>query len=212
MTTRLTLALLVALLLSSCGSLQIGDRIRSSGELHVGVAREHATEHFHLRSNMAALRRGVNVPPHIVLAPEVTYRIRRPLFNVYMADKRPPVDITPTGKQRLVYYSGGEPENADALKGLVRVVQNPPKDKGFECYTDAEQLGDLSSPLVTEASLGAQIAAAPFDYVIDPVVTGVNLGVGYTLVGCAAVVATPIWFGYWLFDRNALPPWAVFSN
>ncbi len=196
--------------LPSCGTLHIGERIRSAEELHLGVAREHATEKLYHPKDRKDLRDGFFVSPRYVRAPEVSYRTRRPILDV--GGVRTPQDITPTG--RMVYIGSGERQcvTEEAVKGYIRVPQ-PENDKDFaSTYTDAEQLGDLETPRMTEASLGARIAAAPFDYLIDPLYTGVNYGVAYTALGCAMVVATPIWFGYWLYDRDALPPWAVFNH
>ncbi len=172
-------SLALALLLSSC-TLHIGERIRGTSELHVGAAKEHATVKFYHPDAREFMREYPTLYPDYVLAPEVTYRIRRPILD--FGYTRTPVDITPTG--RMVYVEPEESQRVEeeAVKGYIRVPQQTVSSKDYaSTYTDARQLGDFETPVPAELSLGARIAAAPFDYAIDPVLTAVST----TALGCA---------------------------
>ncbi len=225
MTARLPLActLLSALLLSSCGPWYIGNRIRYDSELHVGAALEHATIHYYADGRSLAWmkadpeHRSIGEPDY-VLAPEVTYRVRKPLVGMVWDGVDKPAEITPTGRMVLVKPHGRtrdsiwDNELVEKLpEGMQADPQTVPKDKPFE-YESVRQLGDLDAPAATRGSVGAQIAAAPFDYVIDPALSAVTLSPvlvpGAVVASAGIVIGTPIWVVQRLSgNRRALPPW-----
>ncbi len=214
---------LAALLLCSCGPWYIGNRIRYGSELHVGAAPAHATVHYYASaSSLAWMKAAPNHrsigDPDYVLAPEVTYRVRRPLVGMVWDGAGEPVDITPTGRMVIVKPHGRsrtriwDTELVPFLpEGMAADPQEVPEDKPF-AYRHLGELGDFDTPPATRGSVGAQIAAAPFDYVIDPALSAVTLSpllVPAAVVGgTVVVVATPIWLTRRLLgDRYALPPW-----
>ncbi len=225
----ITLALLVALLLPSCGPWHIGERIRYDSELHVGAALKHATVHYYPAEdaklvawkNAAPEHRGIGGDPQYVLAPEVTYRVRRPLVDGFwngFGSEAEIVDLKPTGRMVLVRPSGRTRTErwhselvATLPEGMVADPLKVPADKPFD-YAYWRELGDFDTPSATRGSVGSQIAAAPFDYAIDPALSAVTLSpllVPAAVVGGAVVVVgTPVWLVQRLLgDRDALPPW-----
>ncbi len=215
-----------ALFLPSCGPWYIGDRIRYDSEVHVGAAIKHATVHYYDAESLAWMKedprhRSIGDPSY-VLAPEVTYRIRRPIvYGIWTMGEGAGytlTDITPTGRMVLVRPRGRfrtdiwDNELLENLpEGMAADPQRVPADKPYD-YVFARDLGDFDSPPATRGSLGAQMAAAPFDYVIDPALSAVTLSPllvpAVVIGGTVVVVATPIWLTRRLFgDRQALPPW-----
>ncbi len=214
--TRHALRLLLlpaALLLSSCVRWHIGAAIRDSSDRRVGVDVTQPLDGkvYELPGEARKKPRS-----YYTCAPEVRYRLERlPLVAFDDAPFEPPharaaVDLRPTGRTLLVRYEYEQ----EPLRGLEQklygtlaairpcyreAVQELPKEarlcrRSLSRHLFAESA--LKQPRHTVNSLGtrehercwpATLAAAPFDFAIDPVLSGVSTGVMWT----GAAVASP---------------------
>ncbi len=160
-----------ALMLPSCVQWNIGECIRNSQEVHTGV---------YLHVPEAEQYRVYDVPSskehcRYALAPEVTFRIERPTIETGDFGKHPRVvEVQFTGQRRLVRvdesWEGREKRGWDAMglpcypatlidklpEGATRMK---PQDTAYASFRS------------TKASWGRRLAAAPFDYLIDPALT-----------------------------------------
>ncbi len=127
-----------------------------------------------------------------MLAPEVTYRLKRRSFvhgqftKYTSASKASEVyDVSPTG--RMVWVKPqhkAETQRVDSLPEGLREEQAHP----FLETHSRDILGDFDSPLATRGSFGAQMLAAPFDFAIDPVLSAV----GTTLYAGVLLIVLPL--------------------
>ncbi len=193
-----------ALLLSSC-QWNIGDIIRSETAVHVGGDVRHPVDgkvYCDEDGNFYAW------------VPEVTYRTEPGIVEWVAMGPLPhkAFDITPTGRTILVRVDSGIrpsekleslPEGAKLFcltrgewpaPACVRKYAEPRADRPENMLDtwrshyperDHRWLGDFEGEKATRGSIGAQIAAAPFDFVIDPILS---------------VVTTPVWFfGFFIY-------------
>ena len=180
-------------LLPSC-SWNIGERIRSSTALYVGADTRHP-----VGGELYALPEDRAIGNRYAYVPEVTYRTKPAWVDkpVYFGAPRESCDITPTGRTILVRYGHhrGAGETVERVEKLPEGCIICPPEPGKEPYRRANgtlrpqtdhELGDFEDARRTRGSTGAKIAAAPFDYVVDPVMTVGTTAAG-TLVGLAAL-------------------------
>ncbi len=163
--------------LSSC-VWNIGECIRSSTAVHVGADLSNPAEVEAYGYDYFA--------DEYFIAPEVTYRYCPDLVE-FCVPNEPPYkvhDMKRTGYKVLV-RDGLEWETtdkipADAKRKRIEDMYDPRKKRDTN-----RELGDLDSPRASRGSIPAQIAAAPFDFVIDPVLsatTSVFTFLGYCFV------------------------------
>ncbi len=184
----LVLALLSALLLPSCVQWNIGARIRESSAVHVGADVTNSVVRYY--------RPGHEYGADYLLAPEVTYKALPPIAG-FRSDSHWAKNVQPTGRLVLVdtgLYNKGDRRTTrvESLPLGLRAVrsragQGTPGPLEFPLRT-----GDFESPLARPASTASRIAAAPFDYVVDPVLSTVNTVIVAVPIGCALVVAAPL--------------------
>ncbi len=184
----LTLALLSALLFPSCVQWNIGERIRESSALHVGADVTNPVVRYY--------KPGHQYGADYLLAPEVTYKALPPIVG-FRSDWYWAKDVQPTG--RLVLVDTGLYNKTD--RRTTRVERLPEGLRAVPSRAQREtpgpmefpiRTGDFDSPLARPASTGACIAAAPFDYLIDPALSAVNTVIVAVPVGCAILLAAPL--------------------
>ncbi len=194
------------LLLSSCGGWaqwNIGERIRSGSTTYVGAISHDPGPVY--------VKKGDKKAPFYHLAPEVTYRMKPALVEWHGGQQADPYeargtfDIQKTGRQVLVRLEDGYP---------VEVVESPPAgyvarygsacDCGRTEFSDRE-LGNFPSERATQASLGARMAAAPFDYLIDPALSAVSTAGAYVGMAGVGLVTGIVLLPYLLINPDALP-------
>ncbi len=190
MTRRLLplLFLTLLLLLPSCVQWDIGQNIRECAELRVGV---NPNVRYTCPPEAAA-----SVAPRdpqrpglyrtVFLAPEVTFRTHSPLINgAPLSEPARVSDITPTGHLRVVAMFYRKPDGWRTVVG--ERCDLPPEE--LTPFVAAEGDRKKRPPLYSELDshrlgcAGAQrskwypaaaVAAAPFDYVIDPLLSVVS--------------------------------------
>ncbi len=169
MTCRLFL-LAAALLLNSCIFSNIGKRIRQGGEIHTGL--DMSTPADGKLYQTPAQRRKSEA---YMVATEYTYVWREPFFCTHylFAPGWPSASkshFRPTGRQRPVRITcqDGSPlsllEVVDAIPAAARPA--PAKKSGLP----GGRLMDSSYP-ISPTPTWRRVVAAPFDYVVDPVLT-----------------------------------------
>ncbi len=178
-----TLLLAVIALLPSCVQWGIGERIRNPQEVHTGV-RLHTPEAKQYR-----VFDGPGAKEHCryAFAPEIVFKVERPLIETERFGRYPRVvDVQSTGQHRLVRvnesWEGRGRQGWDSM--------NPPCypctliDKLPEGATLVEpQSTAFASFHSTKASWGRRLAAAPFDYLIDPALTALSSVIGSVGMG-----------------------------
>ncbi len=183
MNAHLILLLLpAATLWSSCvTNWNVGQCIRDPQEIHTGV---------YLHSPEAMQYRVYHAPEttkrRYALAPEVTFRVKRPVLRTEWFGYTPEniVDVTPTGARQLVQVEGGW-EYAHAPYKPCTLLEKLP-----EGATAMEPQDTLYASLChTRASWARRLAAAPFDYLMDPALTVVSTTVA--TVG-AGIICIPL--------------------
>ncbi len=187
---------LLCLLLPSCVQWNIGQRIREGGEIHTGVDTLHPVDGKLYRTEQV----GRSYTAY-VRAPEVTYHFRSPLFSSTHESLKAPrkvVDVRRTGQTRtavvLCYptdYLNRKSDSRTFLKPADGIPAGArPMAAGIANERQKESphsYGSISS--VTPCGWGRKLAAAPFDYVIDPV-----LGATHTAIAVpVALVTTPFY-------------------
>ncbi len=156
-------------LLSSC-QWNIGECIRSSTAVHVGADISNPDEvecygYDYFRESY-------------FIAPEVTYRYCPDLvdFHVPNAPWYKAHDIHRTGHKAQV-CDGLEWETADKIPADAKRIAYQ-----YNCQEKRDtnhHLGDLDSPRASRGSILAQIVAAPFDFIIDPVLSVTSSGLAF---------------------------------
>ncbi len=188
-TPRLALALLVALLLPSCVQWRMGERIRESCAVHVGVDVYNPAVRYY--------KPGHEFGADYVLAPEITYKAPPPIVG-FLSSWEYAKQVQPTGKLVLAetaIYQESEPRQtrlAERLPKGLRAVPARVSPEPSRVLMAPLDTGDIDSPLARPASTGARMVAAPFDYVIDPALSAVSTVVVAVPVACVAVVIAPL--------------------
>ncbi len=197
-----------ALLLPSCVQWNIGQRIREGGEIHTGVDILHPVDNTLYRTS--AMRKDGTA---LARAPEVTYCVYSPLLTL-VGEKdgsRHAAKVTPTGRTRVarlrcedmnmlsLYPEHTPREFIELAEGIPTNAEACPKGSGgkFDTpkYGRPDTYGSLTEP--TQPSMARRLAAAPFDYLIDPA-----LSVTHTLVNVPLfIVAAP--FGILWMSQNS---------
>ncbi len=185
------LACVATVLLPSCAQWNIGKKIRESAETHIGI-NDRMQYNYHEES----LPEGYRL--HYI-APELRYRLRTPLVDYrafdevgerYYAYASRVVedDIVPTGRLRHVTDTKMPGE---ASRTEIGDVCETPVEK----LTRRPGLESRSTPIASRTHLGsagrerstwypaAVVAAAPFDYLIDPVLSVASTP--FLWLGCA---------------------------
>ncbi len=190
MTTVLTLAL------SSCVvKSNIGDQIRDGNVVYTGADVRHPVDGKVYRTSDMNMYDDV-----YVRAPEVTYTKYTPWFTVKnkdLAEKQSEArNVRPTGNtlvvQAIAYKNKPEFFRQQLTQMPAGVTGAQAESALGNCV---EAYGEISK---TELGWGKKIAAAPFDYFLDPVFTGVGT-VGAS-VGWA--VYTPF---KWMWNKWVAP-------
>ncbi len=185
--------LLLCLLLPSCVQWNIGLRIRENGETHTGVDVFHPVDgQIHRAPGMGSC------DDAYIRAPEVTYTRRTPLVEAqgwfwYTGDPwKKALHIRPTGREHWALASCEH-----STPGSFQRKATPPAETSATPVEEADarrqalasSYGSLSH---TEASTARRLAAAPFDYLIDPALTGVSTLAHAIPTACVGVVALPL--------------------
>ncbi len=173
--TSLVSCLFVFPFLASC-QWNIGECIRASTAVHVGADISNPDEVETYGYDYFA--------PRYFIAPEVTYRYCPDLvdFRVPNDPWYKAHDIKRTGHKVLVKDSCGW-QTADKIPVDSKRITYQ-YDSDVKRDTNRE-LGDLDSPRSSRGSIPAQIVAAPFDFIIDPVLS-VTTSV-FAFFGCCFV-------------------------
>ncbi len=187
-------AAVASLALSSCVvQSNIGDQIRDGGVVYTGADVRHPVDGKVYRTPDMNMYDDV-----YVRAPEVTYTKYTPCFAVKKDFKRQAEarDVRVTGNtvvvQAIAYKNKPEffRQKLNRMPaGVTAAPAQSVKDNSVEAY------GEISK---TEIGWGRKAAAAPFDYFLDPVFTGVGT-VGAS-VGWA--VYSPF---KWMWDKWVSP-------
>ncbi len=193
MTLRLTAALLAATLLCSCVESRIGLRIREMGEVHTGVDYLHPVDG---KVYQTPAQRSKKPPQACVLAPEITYRVGHSFYHLhapYDCDLTSQYGIRPTGRTLVARIDCGRADSytkllKDEVGGTIPAGARPSPAEGLIRPGKFDQIdyGDLAP--VTPSPAWRSIAAAPFDYLIDPVLSAA----GTTVLWTGILVATPV--------------------
>ena len=164
----------LALTLSSCVKMQIGECIRASTTVRVGVTQtSQADKRYYWIAGESCYE----------YVPEVTYRWNpkaiklRTIKGLWPAEAA--FDITPTGRTHLVEFSRGEPYRLKEalpphaemhMRPVVKLkdIQNALPDNQV---SDWRYLGSFSVGSASRGSTGACVLAAPFDYCLDPLLS-----------------------------------------
>ncbi len=163
------MACVAVLLLSSCTYSNIGSCIRNSGLTHTGVDVRHPVDGKMYQT--PALRKAKTA---YVRAPELCYRLNHPLYiacNIKGDCTVPePYDIRPTGRVRLALAKTDSDDAPWRFRESVEVI--PADARAYtvrEGYKDKPELeDDRSQP---RPAWWRYVAAAPFDYLLDPAIT-----------------------------------------
>ncbi len=200
------LTILAALpLLSSCNGAfgwvqwDIGGCIREGSEVYVGADTHGPCVRYEKKGDKDA--------PTFYLAPELLYRtkhhvVKWKLDPVTEHEKaKGAYELRPTGRQVLVRSRNGSVLGlAEAVPQGYKAVRLPGCDCG-RTESSTDYLGILDSPQATRGSFLAQLAAAPFDFIIDPALSAVSTVGTYAGFTCAGVILLP----YVLINPDALP-------
>ncbi len=199
---RLLPTLAALLLFPSCqGWVQwdIGGCIREGSEAHVGANTHGPCVRYEKKGDKNA--------PTYYLAPEVLYRTKHHIVKWTLAPRtehekaKAAYELRPTGHQLLVLGKNGDVLGlAETLPAGYKAVRLPGCNCG-KTKSATDRLGMLDRPQATRGSLAAQLAAAPFDFVIDPALTAVSTAATYAGFACAGVLLLP----YVLINPDALP-------
>ncbi len=191
---HLALTALLCLMLPGCAQYNIGQRIREGGEIHTGVdVLSPAQGKLYRTADMAGAHTAY------ALLPEVTCRLQTPIITTPAdsdGERRRIRDITPTGQTRaaliLCASSDDAPRQAPEPRSFIKLVdaipaEAQPIDTGKTAGGAQRQPGSYGWLSTTECGWRRRLAAAPFDYAIDPV-----LSTAHTLLAVpVAIVATP---------------------
>ncbi len=190
-------ALLLTQVFPSCVQWNIGKRIRQAGEVHTGVDVFHPVDGKLYR---APSESGYDMA--WVRAPEVSYTRRTELVTSETYEQlwggslhSTARNIHPSGREHwaLVYRDGMK--HARGFKSLASPppphtpsvpAEQPDRHDVFGKWAD--DYGSLSH---TEAGTARRLAAAPFDYLIDPALSAVSTIALNVPAACALVVASP---------------------
>ncbi len=191
------------LLLPSCVQCHIGQRIREGGVRHTGVDILHPVDEKLYRT--PAMRKDDTA---IARAPEVTYCVYSPLLTL-AGDKdgnRTAGKVAPTGQVRVVRLRCEEENKpwsiypANTPRQFIELAEGVPANAEACPVGKAGKLGayKLESPYTygsltepTKPSAARRLAAAPFDYLIDPVISAAHTAVNVPLFILAAPFAIP---------------------
>ncbi len=192
--TLLPITALLCLVLSGCAQYNLGQRIREGGEIHTGVdVLSPAQGKLYRTPGMAEA--------HTAYAqlPEVTCRLQTPIITTPAdsdGERRRVRNATPTGQTRaaliLCASSDGATRQTPEPRSFIKLVDTIPADAlpidaGKAAEGAQEQPGSYGWLSTTECGWGRRLAAAPFDYAIDPV-----LSAAHTILAVpVAIVATP---------------------
>ncbi len=170
------------LLLPSCVlRSNIGHNIREAGELCTSVSLRPVNDTIYMTPGQRKASPGVTTA--YARLPEVTFRCKSHCFAAH-SYQRTCEDIRPTGKVRtaLVACQGtGCPYN---VKAFVEEIPANARASTPTELPEAQIIHDERTLPHTQTSWGRRLAAAPFDYLIDPVLT-----VGLTASGGIIYVA-----------------------
>ncbi len=191
-------AAVILLVFPSCIQWNIGECIREAGQIHTGVDICHPVD----GKVYSIPTPGVNnCKDYFVKAQEVTYRRRPPLFSndydlfwgalgVACAPEEA-VEVQPTGWIFVAAISCDSDMLPLSFKKQVDAIPASATARPVGNVVSSENKSplDYGSVSHTEASATRKLAAAPFDYVVDPILT-----VGHsTLTVAGLIVTSPIW-------------------
>ncbi len=131
--------------------------------------------------------------------PEVTYRQHSDLVDAHsiLLHKKPGVnDIRPTGRIRVVLVKCSALNCSLAVEEMMTDIPANARAYSVGEMPDKTSINIKEQAPTTEAGVGRRIAAAPFDYLIDPVLS-VCMYAGY---GVGAVITSPFAGIYYLVD------------
>ncbi len=199
---------LILLLLPSCVQCHIGQRIREGGVLHTGVNILHPVDGKLYRT--PAMRKDNTA---IARAPEVTYCVYSPLLTLVgeQDSYRIAGKVTPTGQTRVVrmhcekeykqcsLYPANTPRQfIELAKGIPANAEACPVGKaekiGVSKSENPDIYGSLTEP--TKPGIARRLAAAPFDYLIDPVISVAHTAINVPFFIIAAPFAIP-----WMYSN-----------
>ncbi len=183
--TFFVLALAAALLLPSCLQWNIGENIRECAERRVGI-------------DPRVIYRCGKGQERVSVAQEVSYKADTPLVNtIPLPASAKAYDVTPTGHYRKAKL------HHPKLEGTKATVGERYEVGGQELTVKSSYL-DARSPLgLNTRSMGsvervrgawypaAVVAAAPFDYVVDPALSVVTTP--FLWLGCGCIIVYS-WF------------------
>ncbi len=199
------LSLAVCLLFPSCVRWHLGAAIRDAVDVRVGVDVEHPVGGKVYMRELPAKPNGLLEREYYAHAPEVSYHQSTPWVEFDDAPGEPPlarpaVRVRPTGRVVLARFKH-ERERWRGLEHKLLHVQKPSRATYCEevsapppgaTLTLREPREDAPAPTVASLgtrehrrSLTAAIVAAPFDYVVDPVLSSVSTVLFWT--GAAVV-------------------------
>ncbi len=188
----------ILLVFPSCVQWNIGERIREAGQRHTGGDICHPVD----GKVYSIPTPGVNnSKDYFVMAQEVTYRRRPPLFSndydlfwgalgVACAPEEA-VDVQPTGRIIAAAISCDGDMVPRSFKKQVNAIPAfaTAMPVGNMVSLETKSPFDYGSISHTEASTTRKLAAAPFDYVVDPILTAGHS----TLTAAGLIVTSPIW-------------------
>ena len=202
------LLLLIALLplsLVSCTYSNFGSCIRNSGLTHTGVDVRHPMDGKVYRTPAQRKVDEFSEAWGYVRAPELSYRLDHPFFISYNIkgdhNEPEPYDIRPTGKVRLALAGGYD--RPSSFKKSVESIPANARACSVKPNKESKPVLDDDQPQ-PRPSWWRYVAAAPFDYLIDPVITVAWNTTTYTV----SLAATPFLLAYesLSMQTQATPP------
>ncbi len=176
-----------AMLLTSCaGWVQwnVGGRIRAGSATHAGADIHGPTIEYEKKGNKDA--------PTYCRAPEVLYRTKPAIIkwrDPFFPDNEDAYDIRPTGRKLL--FCRKDRRLVSAVPQGYEATYQPGCKCGRTNFNSSE-LGSFESPQTSRGSISAQLAAAPFDFFIDPALSVITTAGAYTGMTCAGILLLPV--------------------
>ncbi len=197
------LACVAVLLLPSCiMRSNIGKNIREPGTVYTSVYLRPVDGTIYRTPQQEAQKAMYCKNPAYARLTEVSFRkASRPWFeahSILIDDEPKPHSIRPTGKVRLAEIGVRYDGCPDSVTALVDAIPVDAKEQKAATLPDEEEIALDKGAVHAQVSWGRRLAAAPFDYLIDPILS-VSMYAGY---GVGVVAVSPFAGIYYLVDSS----------